>query len=92
MSSVFEAVMLICFAAAWPAAIYKSWTSRTTRGKSLAFLVIVFTGYVAGIVHKILGTLDNVVYMYVFNASLVAIDIALYARNARLDAVRQREK
>lgn len=92
MSSFFEAVMLVCFAAAWPAAIYKSWTSRTTRGKSLAFLVIVFTGYMAGIVHKIFGVLDNVVYMYVFNASLVAIDIALYVRNAHLDAVREGEK
>ena len=41
MSSIFEAVMLLCFAAAWPAAIHKSWVSRTARGKSLAFLIIV---------------------------------------------------
>ncbi len=89
MSSIFEALMLICFAAAWPAAIHKSWTSRTTRGKSLLFLLIVFAGYMAGIAHKIFGRLDNVVYMYAFNASLVAVDIALYVRNARLDARRE---
>lgn len=91
MSSFFEALMLVCFAAAWPAAIHKSWTSRTTRGKSLAFLLIVFTGYMAGIAHKIFGRTDAVVYMYAFNASLVAVDIALYARNARLDSMRDRE-
>jgi len=85
MSSVFEAVMLLCFAAAWPAAIHKSWVSRTARGKSLLFLVIVFVGYMAGIAYKVTGNLDRVVYMYGFNSCLVAIDLMLYVRNARLD-------
>lgn len=85
MSSVFEAVMLLCFAAAWPAAIHKSWVSRTARGKSLLFLVIVFIGYMAGIAFKVTGNLDRVVYLYGFNSCLVAIDLALYVRNARLD-------
>jgi hypothetical protein len=40
--------MLVCFGAAWPASIYRSWTSRTVAGKSLVFLIIVFAGYIAG--------------------------------------------
>ncbi|PKN46962.1 MAG: hypothetical protein CVU59_04450 [Deltaproteobacteria bacterium HGW-Deltaproteobacteria-17] len=85
MSSVFEALMLLCFAAAWPAAIHKSWVSRTARGKSLAFLVIVLVGYFAGIAYKITGNLDRVIIMYAFNACLVSVDLGLYVRNARLD-------
>ncbi|MDR3164685.1 MAG: hypothetical protein LBU13_03825 [Synergistaceae bacterium] len=44
-----ETVMLLCFGAAWPASILKSWRSRTARGKSLFFLLIILTGYAAGI-------------------------------------------
>ncbi|MBU1243192.1 hypothetical protein KKD52_15275 [Myxococcota bacterium] len=90
MSSVFEAVMLLCFAAAWPAAIHKSWVSRTARGKSVAFLVIVLVGYFAGIAYKITGNLDKVVAMYAFNACLVSVDLGLYVRNVRLDRLSRR--
>ncbi len=85
MSSIFEMIMLLCFGAAWPAAIHKSWVSRTARGKSLLFLVIVFCGYCSGIAFKITGNLDKVVFLYAFNASLVCVDLVLYVRNARLD-------
>jgi len=42
--SVFEAIMLICFGAAWPLSIYKSYVSRTTAGKSVIFLYVIFAG------------------------------------------------
>ena len=85
MSFWFEAIMLCCFGAAWPAAIFKSWKSRTARGKSLAFLLIVLVGYLSGILYKVTGHLDGVVYMYGFNACLVTVDLVLYIRNVRLD-------
>jgi len=50
--SAFEVLMLVCFGAAWPASIYRSYVSRTTAGKSIVFLVVVFAGYLAGITHK----------------------------------------
>ena len=83
--SIFEAMMLICFGAAWPSSIYKSYTSRTSRGKSIAFLIIVLAGYVAGILHKFFYNFDLVIYLYIINALMVLADIFLYFRNSRLD-------
>ena len=81
MSSIFEVVMLVCFGAAWPVSICKSYQSRTTAGKSVVFLVIVEIGYIAGICFKLTGTLDYVIALYVLNAGMVLIDIGLYRRN-----------
>ncbi len=81
MCSIFEVVMLVCFGAAWPVSICKSYRSRTTAGKSVVFLVIVEIGYAAGICFKLTGTLDYVIALYVLNALMVLVDIGLYWRN-----------
>jgi len=83
--SIFEVIMLICFGSAWPASIYKSFTSRTARGKSLAFLIIVFIGYGAGILHKVFYNLDWVVLLYALNGLMVLSDITLTQRNRVID-------
>ena len=80
---VFEAIMLICFGIAWPFSIYRSYTSRSTSGKSLIFLVIVIIGYIAGITNKILTGIDYVIYLYILNTIMVTIDALLYVRNKR---------
>jgi len=80
--------MLLCFGAAWPVSIYKSYTSRTTAGKSVIFLIIVLIGYIAGILHKVFNSLDFVIWLYVMNAVMVSIDIVLYVRNRMLLARR----
>ncbi len=84
MSSIFEVAMLVCFGAAWPVSIYKSWTSRTTAGKSLLFLIIVLAGYLCGIAYKLSGTPDYVIGFYILNAAMVLADIILYGRNAAI--------
>ena len=83
--SFFEALMLICFGAAWPMSIYRSYKSRVTSGKSIGFLVIIEIGYLSGIVYKVSSNLDHVVWLYVLNAVLVLVDIGLYRRNYRLE-------
>ena len=83
--SVFEVIMLVCFGAAWPFSIYKSYRSKSNRGKSVVFLFIVFIGYIAGILHKILFNYDLVIILYVINAVMVSIDILLYFRNRKHD-------
>jgi len=80
--SVFEIVMLVCFGAAWPASIYKSWKSGATAGKSVMFLLIVEVGYIAGVVHKLIYSADAVIFLYGLNAAMVLVDIGLYLRNA----------
>lgn len=82
--SIFEAVMLVCFGAAWPVSIYKSWTSGTCAGKSVIFLYIVLLGYISGIIHKFIHNPDKLIYLYAINGTMVAIDIVLYYRNMRL--------
>lgn len=86
--SIFEAIMLVCFGAAWPFSIYKSYTSRQTSGKSVIFLYVVIAGYIAGIIHKLLYNLDFIIYLYSLNALMVLIDLALYYRNKRLNSKR----
>ncbi|HPI92577.1 MAG TPA: hypothetical protein PLT09_14045 [Deltaproteobacteria bacterium] len=83
--SIFEVIMLVCFGSAWPASIYKSVFSRTARGKSMAFLIIVFVGYIAGILHKVFHNLDWVVTLYALNGLMVFIDIVLTQRNRLID-------
>jgi hypothetical protein len=84
--SIFEAGMLLCFAASWPVNIYKSWKSRATGGKSLLFSFIVEIGYASGIIHKFLHSRDIVMALYVLNFLMVAVDICLFFRNKRIEA------
>jgi len=83
--SLFEVLMLVCFGAAWPFSIVRSFRSRMTGGKSLPFLYIVLVGYVAGILHKIFYSYDLVIFLYGANGLMVIADIALYHRNRRLE-------
>lgn len=83
--SPFEIIMLICFGAAWPFALYKSYVSRSVKGKSFMFLIVVIIGYASGILHKIFYNPDKVIYLYAFNMLMVASDAVLYVRNAKLE-------
>lgn len=81
--SIFELIMLVCFGAAWPFSIHRSWRSRSNTGKSLGFLFVVLVGYAAGITHKLLYNFDAVIYLYILNTFMVFADIVLYFRNMR---------
>ena len=83
--SIFEATMLICFGISWFASVHKSIKARTSAGKSLLFLVIVWIGYIAGVTHKVLYNLDIVICIYILNTLMVTLDIGLYVRNQKLD-------
>ena len=83
--SLFETGMLVCFGAAWPLNIYKSYKSRTAVGRSILFQYAILVGYLCGITHKILYSRDVVLYLYILNFVMVGIDTALYYRNRRLD-------
>lgn len=87
MSEIFEIIMLICFGTSWPFNVIKSYRVRTTKGKSLGFLLLVFIGYVSGIIAKLTMTQFKwyVMFFYVLDLALVSCDIVLYIRNYRLD-------
>jgi len=80
LSTFFEVGMLVCFGASWPFAVLKTYLTKSTGGKSAAFLWLVLTGYFSGIMFKVFGRLDWVVGLYALNGFMVALDIALYYR------------
>jgi len=82
--SIFEALMLLCFGISWPFSIWKSWKTREVGSKSLIFLLLVLVGYIAGIIHKIIYSLDAVLAVYILNTLMVTADLLLYLRNRRL--------
>lgn len=83
--SAFEIAMLVCFGISWPVSIRKSLVSRSTGGKSPLFMVLIITGYIAGIAHKALYNLDFVIILYALNAIMVSIDLGLYFRNRAME-------
>ncbi len=93
MSELFEIIMILSFGASWPMNVYKSYRARTTKGKSLGFLCLIFFGYIAGIISKLINEAYMasiaskwyVLFFYVLNLIMVGLDLCLYARNYRLD-------
>ena len=98
MAELFEIIMIVSFGASWPVNVIKSYKARTTKGKSLVFLLLIFFGYIAGITSKLInktymanfGQKWYVLFFYILNLLMVSADLALYVRNARLDRLRER--
>ena len=82
ISAIFEAIMLLCFAAGWPFSIAKTLRTRVVAGKSPLFMGIIEAGYLAGILFKLTapGPTDPTVWLYVLNLVIVGTDLALYFR------------
>ena len=75
--NIFEALMLICFGAAWPFSIYRMLKTKKSNGKSVPFLVVLLVGYLCGILYEFFGDRDVVTILYVTNIILVSFDLAL---------------
>lgn len=93
MSELLEIAMIVSFGFSWPLNVMKSYKARTTKGKSLSFLCLIFFGYIAGIASKFtnetymsqIGEKWYVLFFYVLNLIMVGTDLCLYARNRKLD-------
>ena len=84
MAHFFELVMLICFGLSWPISVYKSFTSKSTQGKSLIFMIAIIIGYICGILGKIAGgNINYVLALYILNLIFVSMDMTLYFINRR---------
>ncbi|MBE6656603.1 MAG: hypothetical protein E7609_07055 [Ruminococcaceae bacterium] len=100
MSEILEVIMIGGFGASWPLNVTKAYRARTTKGMSLAFLLIVFFSYIAGIISKLINEAYMadfaqkwyVLFFYVLNFIMVGINLGVYARNKRLDAVKAKEE
>lgn len=82
MKEIFELIMLACFGLSWPISVWKSIRSRSTKGKSVFFIIAIIVGYVSGIVGKIVShQINYVLIAYCFNLIVVSIDLSLYFVN-----------
>lgn len=68
---------MICFGASWPVSIAKALRCKRSEGKSALFGVILLLGYGMGLIHKWGHGRDWVMWLYVLNAAMVAVDLAL---------------
>ncbi|MFI4912689.1 MAG: hypothetical protein ACIAQZ_13575 [Sedimentisphaeraceae bacterium JB056] len=82
LREILETLMLICFGFAWPISIAKSIRSKTSKGKSILFLFIILTGYLCGIMKKIVcQEIGIAIIFYSVNLIMVCLDIFLWIRN-----------
>ena len=86
-AEICEILMIVCFGFSWPMNVIKSYRSRTAKGKSLPFLLLIIIGYVFGIIGKLVGGDFKwyVLFFYVLNLCMVLADLILYFRNRRID-------
>ena len=87
VAKVLEAVMIVLFGISWPFNLLKSIRSKSTKGKSLLFLILIDLGYIAGITSKFVSTTfvwatDWWIFMvYVINFIFVSLDMIVYFIN-----------
>ncbi|MBE6933842.1 MAG: hypothetical protein E7462_02145 [Ruminococcaceae bacterium] len=99
MAEILEVIMIVSFGFSWPMNVVKSYRARTTKGKSLAFLCLIFFGYIAGIASKFMNPVYMasfaskwyVLFFYILNLLMVGVDLLLYVRNRKLDQQRAKE-
>lgn len=97
MSEILEIAMIVSFGASWPMNVIKSYKARTAKGKSIAFLYLIFFGYIAGIASKFvngeymshIGQKWYVLFFYFLNLIMVVADLLLYYRNKKIDEMMQ---
>ncbi len=94
MAELLEIGMIVSFGISWPMNVLKSCKARTTKGKSLAFLILILIGYIMGITSKLLLPEFKwyVMFFYVLNFIMVFIDFLLYIRNYKLDKLAANSK
>ena len=86
MGSIFESIMLICFGLSWPLNVIKAYSARTAKGTSLPFILLIITGYIAGITAKLVtDQINYVLIVYLLNLAIVSVNVAVYFRNVSLD-------
>ena len=93
LAEILEIIMIVSFGASWPLNVMKSLKAKTTKGKSLPFLCLILFGYIAGIISKLVSPSFKwyVLFFYCLNFVMVALDLAVYVRNYRLDKKAEEE-
>lgn len=92
MSEILEILMVVSFGVSWPFNVWKAYKARTAKATSLGFLVLIFVGYIFGIVSKLVsGNFKMYVLVFYFiNLFMLALALLVYFRNRFLDKLREK--
>ena len=86
MAEILETIMLVAFGLSWPINVYKNLKARTAKAMSLWFILLIISGYVAGITAKIIsGRINYVLGVYILNLIMVSANLVVYFINRRND-------
>ena len=86
ISPILETIMLVCFGFSWPMNLIKAYKARTAKSTSLPFILLIITGYIAGICAKLAsGNPNYVLIAYLLNLAIVSLNLVVYFRNVALD-------
>ncbi len=86
MAELLESTMLICFGLSWPMNLAKNIKAKSARNMSLQFILLIITGYVAGISAKLYNHRFNyVLVVYLLNLVVVSANVVVYFINRRYD-------
>ena len=80
MAQFLEISMIVLFGFSWPNNIITTLKNKSTKGKSLAFLLLIDIGYVCGIAAKLISgnIVWYVLFFYILNFIMVSTDLILY--------------
>ena len=91
MADILEMIMIICFGVSWPINISKLIKSKTAKGTSVMFYILIDLGYVAGIAAKAIKLMNGIAtpwyvwFFYVLNFLMVLAGIIIWLCNRALD-------
>ena len=91
IAQILEAVMLVCFGCSWPMNLVKNYRAKSAKAMSLGFILLIITGYAAGIIAKICTVMNGgnvhwyVWVVYIFNICIVSCNLGVYFYNRKLD-------
>lgn len=86
LALILETVMIALFGFSWPNNILTTLKNKSTKGKSLMFLILIDIGYAAGIASKFITMFEGnkpwIFYLslavYILNFIMVSTDMTLY--------------
>ena len=86
MAQILETIMLICFGCSWPMSVYKNIKAKSAKNMSLPFILLITTGYIAGIAAKfVLHSFNYVLAVYILNLVMVSANNVVYFINRKYD-------
>lgn len=86
MAELLESTMLICFGLSWPMNLAKNIKAKSASNMSLQFILLIITGYIAGISAKLYNHRFNyVLVVYLLNLIVVSANVIVYFINRRYD-------